>query len=203
MNMETHMLFSNSAKTTPQPRKDEAMPLFGRFMGADRQEHPCRVKALSVERMQFFTEAEMEQGENIVAYVDELGRLEGTAEQIEEDGFVLRLRLSSMMRERLEERLDWLRRKARGEGVEKRRYQRYKPRESKSHVLLEDGRSYRCEVIDISISGASVRCAVLPALGTRLTLGKTRGRVVRHHEEGFAIEFTRLLPMEVLKERIR
>jgi len=176
--------------------------LFGRFMGEDRQEHPCRVKIGNIEKLHLTTEAEVAEGAHIIAYVDELGRLEGAVESVEQGGFTLKLKLSARMRERLEERLDWLRRKARGEDVEKRRYQRFKPRESKSAVVLEDGRSYACEVIDISISGASVRCPVLPALGTMVTLGKTRGRVVRHHDEGFAIEFTRLLPMDVLKQRI-
>ena len=50
-----------------------------------------------------------------------------------------------------------------------------------------------CRIIDISLSGAGIahrrtgrRSAAI------VTLGKIPGRVVRHLEDGFAIEFTRL-----------
>jgi hypothetical protein len=49
-------------------------------------------------------------------------------------------------------------------------------------------------VLDISLSGAALRTAVLPCLGTCVSLGKMRGRVVRYHECGIAIEF--LKPLE-------
>ena len=63
----------------------------------------------------------------------------------------------------------------------------------RTHITLPDGRAYACEVLDISLSGAALRIAVLPCLGTCVSLGKMRGRVVRFHECGIAIEFLKLL----------
>jgi hypothetical protein len=49
-------------------------------------------------------------------------------------------------------------------------------------------------VIDLSMGGVSVETAEWPPLGEQVMVGKMRGRVVRHHETGFAIEFTEIPP---------
>ncbi len=200
------MLFSNvnaTARNNAATGKD-AFPviLFGRFMRADYSEHVCRIKDITPHHAVVLSDEPVEEGEHIVAYVDEIGRLEGNAARVMEGAFELHITTSEAGRERLAAKIDWVKAKAHGEGVEKRRYERYKPKDSKSSIELEDGRSYPCEVIDISVSGASVRSHVLPAIGTPVKLGKTRGRVVRHHAEGFAIEFYRLLPEDILRARI-
>ncbi len=198
------MLFSN-AKPRAGVATDEAFPiiLFGRFMRADRSEHACRLKEVDTRQAVLLSDVEVEEGEHIVAYVDDIGRLEGVVEEVEEGRFTLRLSLGPAGRERLAKKIEWVQAKARGEGVEKRRYERFKPKEEKSHIMLNDGRRYACEVIDISVSGASVRSPVLPAIGTPVKLGRTCGRVVRHHSEGFAIEFCKLLPEQELRAKVR
>ena len=201
---EKSMLFSNAnARAGVTVGGEVPVILFGRFMRADRSEHACRLKELDTKRAVFLANAEVEPEEHIVAYVDDIGRLEGVVSETRDEGFELRLTMGPAALGRLAKKIEWVQAKARGEGVEKRRYERYKPRDGKSHIILSDGRSYPCEVIDISVSGASVRSDVLPAIGTPVTLGRTRGRVVRHHSEGFAIEFCRLLPEEVLRAKVR
>ncbi|MGG2383128.1 PilZ domain-containing protein, partial [Salmonella enterica] len=46
-----------------------------------------------------------------------------------------------------------------------------------------------CRLLDISISGASVATTLRPLLGTEVMLGKLRARVVRHHPQGFGVQF--------------
>ena len=201
------MLFENDARG-PQPAglagdHEPPLILFGRFMRDDRSEYACRVRDLTPDSALVLTEAEVAEGEHIVAYLDDIGRLEGQVQALRDGGFVLQLRHSPTGRERLAKKIEWARRKARGEGVEKRRFERYRPRDAKSCVILADGREYPCEIIDISVSGAAVKADVLPVIGAIVSLGKTRGRVVRHFPEGFAVEFMKLLPMEQLKEKIR
>jgi hypothetical protein len=55
------------------------------------------------------------------------------------------------------------------------------------HLL--DGRQYPCRIIDLSLSGAAIEIEVKPAVGVQVTLGTMRGQIVRHFEEGVAIEF--------------
>jgi hypothetical protein len=63
------------------------------------------------------------------------------------------------------------------------------PRDPSSELVLEDGRTYRCRIIDLSMSGAAIKSDVKPAIGSIATLGTMRGRVVRHFDEGIALEF--------------
>ena len=57
---------------------------------------------------------------------------------------------------------------------------------------MPNGDVHNCRVIDVSLSGASVACTVKPPLGTMVILGRMRGRVVRHHELGIALQFIEL-----------
>ena len=63
-------------------------------------------------------------------------------------------------------------------------------------VSRADGRTHGARIRDISRSGAAVRSGVAPEIGTLVTLGSTRGKVVRLLDDGFAVQFLRLLPLE-------
>ncbi len=124
-------------------------------------------------------------------------------ESDERKRFHLALKMTAKRREKMVQTLEWLKAKAEGRARERRRHLRIEPQDGQSRIVLSDGRSYPCEVLDISLSGASVRMAVLPAIGTHVTLGKMRGRVVRHHESGIAIEFVQTARPEALKQTVR
>ncbi len=182
-------------------RNPPASILFGRFMLPDMSEHPCQVTHIAPEGAVFATVSVPPPGTRLVAYIDELGRVEATAGDAVESGFKVEFVLNAARRERLEQRLKWLNEKAEG-ASDQRRHARYEPKDSKSHITMPDGRVYACEVIDISLSGAAVKIEVMPALGTYLLLGKMRGRVVRYLDNGFAIEFTRQLERSSLADEI-
>ncbi len=176
--------------------ENEAGVMFGRFMLADMTEHPCRVTDLSIDGVTFLTEVEVGPLSQLVAYIQDVGRVEGRVIGAVPGGIRVAFQLSSTRRQRLESRLKWSQRS--GGAADQRRHERFVPKDNKSHITLPDGRVYACEVIDISLSGAAVRTEVLPSLGTYLNLGKMRGRVVRYHESGIAIEFLKLLDRATL-----
>jgi hypothetical protein len=170
--------------------------LFGRFMLADMTEHPCQVSDLSIDGVTFLTEVNVEPLAQLVAYIQDVGRVEGTVVGPVPGGIRISFQLSSTRRQRLASRLEWSGRPS--GSAEQRRHHREVVKDNRSRITLPDGRVYACEVIDISLSGAALRTAVLPSLGTRLNLGKMRGRVVRYHESGIAIEFLKLLDRTTL-----
>lgn len=168
--------------------------LFGRFMLPDASEHPCQVTQLTPEGAVFLTGIAARPGLSIVAYIDEIGRLEATAGEAVDGGFAVTFQISGPRRERIASRIRVLRSLSPDDDeddIRHRRDPRHETGSSASHLTLPDGRVYACEVVDVSLSGAAVRTEVIPALGTSILLGKMRGRVVRYLESGVAIEFTR------------
>ena len=63
---------------------------------------------------------------------------------------------------------------------------------------MTDGRQYECRIVDLSLSGAAIEIDVKPALGSQVTLGTMRGQVVRHFDDGVAVEFAVLQRVETL-----
>ena len=118
------------------------MKLNVRFLLQDGSEHNGMVQDISVGGMAIKSDAQPAEGSIVIAYVQDLGRLEGLV----------------------------------------------------TRILRADGRELPCRVIDLSLGGVSVETAEWPALGEQVMVGKMRGRVVRHHEMGIAIEFTEIPP---------
>jgi hypothetical protein len=171
------------------PTEESAVPrvLFGRFMLPDMSEHPCQVGEINADGVKLLTSTPVEPGTSIIAYLDDIGRVDGEVSGRIDGGFHLDFKLTGARRERMEKRIDWLL----NSNPEQRRHDRFSPKQAASHISLADGREYACEVIDISVSGAAIKCHVLPSIGTYVNLGKMRGRVVRYTSDGFAIEFLR------------
>jgi PilZ domain-containing protein len=77
-------------------------------------------------------------------------------------------------------------------GAEERQHERVAPRIAAQKLILPNGDVHDCRVLDVSLSGASIATAVKPPLNTVVVLGRPRGRVVRHHDQGIAIQFAEL-----------
>lgn len=160
-----------------------------RFLLQDGSEHSGIVSDISVGGMSIVTDVKPADGSIIIAYVEEIGRLEGIVSRVDEAGIALRLTLSALRRDKLEERLGGSGRQS----AEGRRYYR-EANTGATRILRGDGREIAARVIDLSLGGVSVESAEWPPLGEQVMVGKMRGRVVRHHESGFAIEFSEIPP---------
>jgi PilZ domain len=158
----------------------------------DTSEHPCQVLDISADGAIFISTYVPPEGVQLVAYIEELGRVEATASAPTSGGFLVRFSATGARRERLQSRVEWLNKREIG-GAENRRHPRYEPRERNSQITLPDGRVYQCEVVDISVSGAAIKSEVMPSVGTYLMLGRMKGRVVRYVDSGVAVEFVKQL----------
>jgi PilZ domain len=164
--------------------------LNGRFMSEDKREYPCEVLNMSPGGMALRAPVSPRTGERVVAYLDSLGRLEGTVARVFEGGFAVELKASPQKRERIANLLTWLTNQ--DLSGEERQHERYEPRIAAQKLILPNSDVHDCRVIDVSLSGASVATRVKPPLETVVVLGRLRGRVVRHHDQGFAIQFAEL-----------
>ena len=57
-----------------------------------------------------------------------------------------------------------------------------------TQIVLSNGEVHPCRVLDLSLSGAALELEARPAVGERVRVGRTEGRVVRHTDEGIAVE---------------
>lgn len=177
--------------------------IFGRYMLPDRTEHPCQVIDMSPGNVSFRCDARGQLGDRTVAYLDHVGRVEGVITRLFDEGFAVSLVASERKREKLAAQLTWLANKHELDLPEDRRHERIAPDNPVSVMQLADGRQYECRIIDLSLSGAAVETQVRPAIGVQVLLGTMRGQVVRHFDDGIAIEFAVLQDENSLHAQFR
>jgi hypothetical protein len=176
--------------------------LLGRFMLEDHREFPCQVVNMSPGGMAVIAPVSGQVGERIIAYVDHLGRLEGRITRIFESGFAMSISATARKRDKLAAQLTWLANRHLLDSPEDRRHARIAPRNPAARLILPNGVNVACRVIDVSLSGAGIGTEHRPPIGALVTIGKTQGRVVRHLENGFAVEFTRLQHPDFVEDNV-
>jgi hypothetical protein len=176
--------------------------LLGRYMLADRREFPCQVVDMSPGGMALIGPVSGAPGERVIAYVDHLGRLEGSIARLFQNGFAMTISATARKRDKLAAQLTWLANRHLLASPEDRRHGRRAPRNPSGRLILPNGVNLTCRIIDVSESGAGIATDQRPPIGSLVTLGKIQGRVVRHLEEGFAIEFTRLQHPDFVEENV-
>jgi hypothetical protein len=176
--------------------------LLGRYMLPDRREFPCQVINMSPGGMALIAPVGGQPGDRVIAYVDHLGRLEGRVARVFENGFAMTISATPRKRDKLAAQLTWLANRHLLASPEDRRHGRVAPRNPMSRLILPNGVNVGCRIIDVSQSGAGIASDQRPPIGALVTIGKVQGRVVRHLEEGFAVEFTRLQHPDFLDDAL-
>jgi hypothetical protein len=173
--------------------------LLGRYMLPDRREYPCQVSNMSPGGMALIAPVAGNPGDRVIAYV---GRLEGVVARQFQNGFAMTVAATPRKRDKLAAQLTWLANRHILGLPEDRRHGRITPTNPTGRLILPNGINIACRVIDISQSGTAVATNERPEIGALVTIGKTAGRVVRHLEDGFAIEFIRLQHSDFLEENV-
>jgi hypothetical protein len=141
-------------------------------------------------------------GERVVAYIDHLGRLEGTIVRVFPNGFAMSIVATARKREKLAAQLTWLANRSILNLPEDRRHDRLVPRNPRTIMVTQDGTSIPCRIVDMSLSGAAIATEIKPPVGSLIMLGKTQARIVRHLEDGLAVEFTRMQHPDFLEDNV-
>ncbi len=176
--------------------------LLGRYMLADRREFPCQVSNMSPGGMALLAPVPGQPGERVIAYVDHVGRLEGHIARLLQNGFAMTISATPRKRDKLAAQLTWLANRHVLGLPEDRRHGRITPKNPAARLILPNGVNVAVRVVDISQSGAAIRTDQRPEIGAPVTIGKTPGRVVRHLEDGFAIEFIRVQHPDFLEDNV-
>jgi len=185
---------------SPSPQQSErrrhpriALSSPGRFMAEDGSEHTCTVRDISLVGLGIMSDRQVTPGEHIIIYLDDLGRFEGLVVRVFEGGFAIETSLTGPRRDRVAERLEAIARGEKDRNVTRRAFARHSPAEAGleegSLLTLADGSARPCRIIDMSLGGAQVALEQRPPIGTGVSIGRMKGQVVRHTEEGIGIQF--------------
>lgn len=158
------------------------------FVPAISQEYPCEVIDLSPGGANISCVAEITVETPIVLYVNTFGRFEGTIVRREGDNAGIRFVSTALKRERTAEQLTLYLNRSLLNEADLRRDDRT-PTRGLTRFVRYDGQIVPCEVLDLSMSGISVKTDIRPAVGEFILIGQLAGRVARHHEQGIGIEF--------------
>lgn len=164
------------------------LSLQGRYMRADKSEYPSKMIDISVAHMTLSSPVVLARNEKVVTHFEHLGLLDGTVEKIVDGGFSMRLNITTRKREKLAAQLTWLMNRSEFSGLEERRHERIAV--SNKAISLQVGdRRYKCVLLDISLSGASLGTNFRPLIGEEVIVGRQRAIVRRHHDQGIGVQF--------------
>jgi hypothetical protein len=165
-----------------------ALSIPGRFMRPDKLDYPCRLKDISVGGAAFVTDVPPTVGEKIIVYLMHLGGLEGAVVRRTNDGFAMTITATQRKRDNLSARIQLL--IARTDLAESdERISPRTPATGFATLMLADGTVLECPMLDVSGSGVSVVTPIKPPIGAEVILSNQRAVVVRHHDDGVAVEF--------------
>jgi hypothetical protein len=189
----------SSRQSEKRRHRRVAVSLLGRYMLSDRHEYPCQTVNISPGGVALIAPIMGAVGERVVVYLDHIGRLEGIIVRAVPNGFAMTITATVRKRDKLAAQLTWLANRHELNLPEDRRHERITPRKNRSVLTLADGSEHPCVVLDVSLSGAALLLPLRLEIGTPVTIGKTQARVVRHIENGLAVEFTRPQTIESLE----
>jgi hypothetical protein len=161
------------------------------FVPAESREATCKITDMSPGGASVECEAIPNAGTPIILYIDTLGRFEGVVARQNETGFGVRFSSTQLKRERTAEQLTLLMNKSLLDEADLRRDDRT-PTKALTRFTRSDGTMVKCEVLDLSTSGVSLKTEIRPSIGEFVLIGQMAGRVARHHGDGIGIEFVGL-----------
>ncbi|HEY0302082.1 MAG TPA: PilZ domain-containing protein, partial [Rhizomicrobium sp.] len=106
-------------------------------------------------------------------------------------GFGVRFSGTALKREKTAEQLTLFMNKALVDDSVVRVHDRT-PTKGAAQFTRADGTIVKCEVMDLSPSGVSLKTALRPQIGEFVLIGQLAGRVARHHGDGIGIQFVGL-----------
>lgn len=162
----------------------------GRFMTPDGSEHACYVLNFSFSGIAFSTDAQIAKGDDVIVYIDNLGRFEGPVVRLFNGGFAIQTEINGPRKARVAERVELHSKNASAANTLDRPTAEASINDaSGSRIVLEDGRSAECKVVDMSLTGAHIVTDLHVPNGARVTVGRMSGYVVCRTSNGIAIAF--------------
>jgi len=195
---------ANAPRFVPDLRRHRRVPLklAGRFMREDRREYPCELQDVSVGGAGIVSDVPVKVNERIVAYFEHLGGLDAIVTRAYRDGFAVQFKITPHKREKLAAQITWLINRDAFPDEEGRLHERIGTSGRKARLRTDENITIDVDVLDISVSGASVGTAARPPIGTPVMLGEFKAVVRRHHAQGLGLQFEETHDIEILRRSL-
>jgi hypothetical protein len=167
-----------------------------------RRDFACRLIGISPREMVLIVPVTGRPGFAVAMECEEFGRWQGVVNRATSHGFAMQIIATDEERARLADKIAWYEKVQKQETVDNRKHKRIVPNNPLSMLLMGDGSSLGCFIIDMSVSGAAVSAEVIPNIGTPLAVGSIVSRVVRHRADGFAVKFVEAQDIRSLERMI-
>ncbi|WP_422678263.1 hypothetical protein [Bosea beijingensis] len=164
----------------------------------DGSEHLAETVDASLTGISFRSRAVPYRGQRVIAYVSDLGRIEGTAARISKDGFAITIAGTRYRKDKIAGALTW----AKLEEIGGRTTERISP-VVKDALLFTNNAAHAVEILNVSRGGAAVRSSVFLPLGAVVRLGDHAAIVLRLENGVYALAFERELAPEIVNSDIR
>jgi hypothetical protein len=174
----------------PDKRRYERIKLFlpGKlFNPRDEQTVECKVLNLSAGGAAVQCAASFEAGVTLILYIENFGRFEGKTVLHGSGQLALEFFIGENKRGRLMEMI----RCFAVSGITQMHKHERLPSLVRGNITRENGEPISCDVLDISLDGVSLRTRIRPPVGEIVNLGRTCGRVVRHHNDGITVQYVK------------
>ena len=149
----------------------------------------CRAISLSPSVILLAAPTKGDIGERVMVLLHHLGRVQGMVSHNFDQGFAMKIATTKEGRRILAARIAWLEAHKNKKTTDHRTVDRFMPTNTRSKLILANGRVEDCFVLDLSVTGASVSADTIPIVGTSVAVGNVVGHVVRQFVGGFAVQF--------------
>ena len=193
------MYLAQKAAEKPSIRRDEAADrrrhrrvqwaVRVRGLTGDGEEFTCTTVDVCAGGLRINLARPLSQGENLVLYIDDIGRVEGiVARVLNEIGYAIEFKVPPRKRDKIADQLTWLINRDRLGLTDDRETER---RIAGGQVIaIYNGVSIACSVVDVSIFGVALKTAgPRPMIGDRVQIGERAGSCIRYIDGGFAVDF--------------
>ena len=178
----------------PESDGDESLPLrlTGRYRVGDGNEFPCEFVDLSPLGLRLRGPKSGELYKWCTASIASVGLIEGLVVEAKQSSFVVGVIAPPRRLQRLAQRLHWQALRNAAKVQERRASERVEMNNASGAIETEDGRSFSCEVYDLSDGGAALHLGANALYfweNQAVRFGDRFGRVLRHFPGGLVIKF--------------
>ncbi len=172
----------------------------GTIFFPDRQyEEQCAVVDLSPDGAGLKATFSAASGERLILYVDGLGRFEGKIVWRDRLRIGVQFKCSETKRARVADLIAAYLEFGSVSATAVRQTSCLSGEAALHSFTRASGQNLACEIVDMALSGASLRTDERPDVGETIFFGRTPALVIRHTDCGIAISFTGSIAMEVVQ----